>query len=264
VNWINGKTLNWHYRGEAKSRFCSAMLHSIAITRAVTAGEVEVGARRRLGPHFRRAVTVSNLFDLKAVEAQTFGAALDALAFAVILVDEQLGIVHANAAADTMLSESDPIHSVSGTLTLLAGPANDALRGAVERAAREELALGKRGIGIPARRRNGDPCIVRVQPLRRGEMYGGLGQRAAAAIFVAPATAPHPPMEALSPLYNLTPAEARVFELICFGRKQREIAETLGIAKSTVKTHLLHVFEKTGCRRQVDLVKLAAGLSLSI
>jgi DNA-binding CsgD family transcriptional regulator len=35
----------------------------------------------------------------------------------------------------------------------------------------------------------------------------------------------------------------------------------LGIAESTVKTHLHRVFDKTGARRQADLVKLTAGFS---
>ena len=35
----------------------------------------------------------------------------------------------------------------------------------------------------------------------------------------------------------------------------------LGIAETTVKTHLHRVFAKTGVSRQADLVKLAAGFS---
>jgi FixJ family two-component response regulator len=38
-----------------------------------------------------------------------------------------------------------------------------------------------------------------------------------------------------------------------------EIAPVLGISETTVKTHLQHVFEKTGTQRQADLVKLVAG-----
>jgi Bacterial regulatory proteins, luxR family len=33
----------------------------------------------------------------------------------------------------------------------------------------------------------------------------------------------------------------------------------LGVSETTVKTHLQHVFEKTGTQRQADLVKLVAG-----
>jgi DNA-binding CsgD family transcriptional regulator len=36
------------------------------------------------------------------------------------------------------------------------------------------------------------------------------------------------------------------------------VAETLGISVATVKTHLNHVFTKTGTIRQADLVKLVA------
>jgi len=38
-----------------------------------------------------------------------------------------------------------------------------------------------------------------------------------------------------------------------------EVAEALGIAESTVRTHLGRLYGKTGTNRQVDLVKLVAG-----
>lgn len=52
--------------------------------------------------------------------------------------------------------------------------------------------------------------------------------------------------------------------MIAEGRTPLEIATTLSIARSTVKTHLLRVFDKTGCSRQAALVKLAASLSLPV
>ena len=39
------------------------------------------------------------------------------------------------------------------------------------------------------------------------------------------------------------------------------MAAMLGVSDYTVKTHLRHIFDKTGARNQVDLVKLVAGLS---
>jgi DNA-binding CsgD family transcriptional regulator len=38
----------------------------------------------------------------------------------------------------------------------------------------------------------------------------------------------------------------------------------LGIARSTARTHLLQVFDKTACRRQAERVGLAARLSLPV
>jgi DNA-binding CsgD family transcriptional regulator len=39
------------------------------------------------------------------------------------------------------------------------------------------------------------------------------------------------------------------------------VAEALGVAETTVKTHLGRLYEKTGTRRQAELVKLVAGFS---
>jgi DNA-binding CsgD family transcriptional regulator len=40
-----------------------------------------------------------------------------------------------------------------------------------------------------------------------------------------------------------------------------EVAEALGVAESTVKTHLLHLYAKTGASRHADLAKLVAGFT---
>jgi DNA-binding CsgD family transcriptional regulator len=39
------------------------------------------------------------------------------------------------------------------------------------------------------------------------------------------------------------------------------VASMLGASRSTVKTHLEHLFEKTGTSRQAALVKLIAGFA---
>src|SRR5258706_1912667 len=60
-------------------------------------------------------------------------------------------------------------------------------------------------------------------------------------------------------LYQLTPGELRVlFGIVEIGGVP-EVANALGISQTTAKTHLQHVFEKTGTNRQADLVKLVAG-----
>ncbi|MFX9138885.1 helix-turn-helix transcriptional regulator, partial [Acinetobacter baumannii] len=51
---------------------------------------------------------------------------------------------------------------------------------------------------------------------------------------------------------------------VCEGQTRADIAAMLGISVSTVKTHLIHVFDKTGCRRQVDLVRLAKSLTFPV
>jgi len=244
------------------------MIGNLTFGRHRTAGEVgdaELAVLRLLAPHVRRAVAISHLLEVKTMEAVTFASALEMLTAGVVLVDEHLRIVHANAAAGAMLRARDPIRSHQGRLTLAYAATNNALQTAVAVAARNEMNLGRRGIGIPMRRDDGTPCVAHVMPLRAGHIRPGLARRAPAAVFVAPAASPpRMPADALALLYDLTPAESRIFELIADGQTPSDIAVALGIAPSTVKTHLLRVFDKTGCRRQADLVKLAASMSLPV
>ena len=52
---------------------------------------------------------------------------------------------------------------------------------------------------------------------------------------------------------RLTPREREIVHQVCIGLKNREIAEALSITASTVKVHLMHVFEKTGVKDRFEL-----------
>lgn len=227
--------------------------------------ETEIGALRLLGPHFRRAVEIADLLDVKALEAASLASTLETIAAGILLVDEAATPVHANPAARAMLDTGDPIRLDQRRLKLPTAQASAALIDAITRAARDEPELGQRGIGIPARRRDGSPSVVHVLPLRRGDIRPGLERRAVAAVFVAPAsTQPQMPAAALALLYDLTPAETRIVGLISEGVGQAEIAARLGITQNTVKTHLKRVFAKTGTSRRAEVVRLIASLSLPL
>jgi DNA-binding CsgD family transcriptional regulator len=232
---------------------------SFAQPRSMTITPHIMDELRLLAPHLRRAAAISRILDDTAERAATFEAALDAAQAGAILVRGDMRIVHANAAADTMLRGGDPIRSADGRLQLAEAVAPGHLEAAVEAASEGAATLGRRGIGIPARGADGSPLVAHVMPL---ETRSGNKIDADAVVFIADTGGAEPlPSESLERLYGLTPAEARIFELIGAGQAPAAIAATLGIAPSTVKTHLLRVFDKTGVNRQVDLVKLVTGLS---
>ena len=60
----------------------------------------------------------------------------------------------------------------------------------------------------------------------------------------------------LQALFGLTPAEARVACATLDGCGLSAVAQRLGIRVTTARTHLQHVFEKTGTTRQSKLVRL--------
>lgn len=62
---------------------------------------------------------------------------------------------------------------------------------------------------------------------------------------------------ALSRLFGLTCAESRVLAHLTDDRTPSEIANELGVSLTTVRSHLQAMFQKTGARRQPELVKLA-------
>jgi len=56
---------------------------------------------------------------------------------------------------------------------------------------------------------------------------------------------------------ELTPREAEVLGLIASGRTNSEIAEALVVSAATVKSHINHIFAKTGVRDRAQAVVYA-------
>ena len=56
--------------------------------------------------------------------------------------------------------------------------------------------------------------------------------------------------------FGLSPAQGRVAASLRSGKTLQEAARELGISYDTVRSHLKALFEKTGTRRQVELVML--------
>jgi DNA-binding CsgD family transcriptional regulator len=64
-------------------------------------------------------------------------------------------------------------------------------------------------------------------------------------------------------LFGLTPSEARVASLLAQGDAPKDIAGSLRVTLSTIRTHIAAVFAKLGVRRQADVVRLLANLPKS-
>jgi DNA-binding CsgD family transcriptional regulator len=221
------------------------------------------GRLRLLAPHLRRAVLIGKVIDLKVIEAATFADALDGLGAGMFLVDANARMVHANIAGHAILAAGDFLRLVGGRLTAGDPEIDHGLRDVLMAAGNGDAAVGIKGIALPLTARDGERHVAHVLPLTSGaRRRAGIATSAAAALFVHKAALDIPsPPEAIARAYKLTPTELRVLLAIVEIGGAPEVAEALGIGDATVRTHLGRLFEKTGAKRQADLVKLVAGFS---
>jgi DNA-binding CsgD family transcriptional regulator len=218
--------------------------------------------RRRIAavaPHARRARLINKTIDTKQSEAATFADTLNGLGAGVFLLDAGRRIVHANAAGYDLLSGGDFLGTSAGQLVARNAQANLALR---EAFSGDGGALGTKGIAIPLQTHDGERYVVHVLPLNSAARSSiAVTYKAVAAVFVRKVALDSPSGDLIARAFELTPTELRVLLAIIEVGGVPETAATLGIAPTTVKTHLHRVFAKTGVSRQADLVKLAAGFS---
>jgi DNA-binding CsgD family transcriptional regulator len=215
---------------------------------------------RLLIPHMRRAVLIGKVVDFKAAEAATFADTLDGLAAGMFLLDAAGRIVHTNASGLAMLDRGTPLRQAGGKLGAPDANAELALREVLVAAANGDAAIGTKGIAIPLRSQDGASAVAQVLPLTNGaRRKASVNYSAVAAMFVHEAALNTPaPAEIIAELYKLTPSELRVLLAVVEIGGVPSVAEALGISETTVKTHLHHLFEKTGASRQLDLAKLVA------
>jgi DNA-binding CsgD family transcriptional regulator len=226
-------------------------------------GLVDESTRRRLqliSPHIRRAVLIGRAIDLKATQAATFSDAFDGLSVSMLLIDAGGRIVHANAAAHTMLASGNVLRVSSGRIVTNDPGVDQNLREIFDAAGKGDAALGMRGIAFPILARDGENYVGHVLPLTSGaRSKTGSTFAATAALFIRKAELAIPAApEVIAKTYKLTPAELRVLLAVAEIGGAPEIAEAFGISETTVKFHLKGLFDKTGARRQADLVKLLA------
>jgi DNA-binding CsgD family transcriptional regulator len=236
----------------------------LAIGRHENVGLVDERMRRGtelLWPHFRRAVLIGKVLNLQKVEVAVFGDTLDGLAAALFLVDANGRISFANAAGRAMLSDADVVTSPHGFLATADAQADRRLREVFAAAGAGDAALKGGGIAVPLTARSGAHYVAHVLPLTSGSRRAaGINYAAVAAVFVRGAALDMGSIiEAMGHLYGLTPAERRALQAVIDVGGVARAGSTLGISEATVKTHLQHIFEKTGTRSQIDLVKLVAG-----
>jgi DNA-binding CsgD family transcriptional regulator len=224
-------------------------------------GDESIERMKLVVPHVRRAALIGNVIGLRSCESASLSDMLDELAAGIFLVDATARIVHANTSGQEMLQRGTVVRKVSGRLTANTPEADQTLQDVFAVAKDGDQAVGRKGVVVPLQEPGGDRYVAHVLPLTSGaRRRAGHAYASVAAVFVHKAGLEEPSApDALAKAYKLTAMELRVLLGIVQVGGGTTIARELGISGATVRSHIQHIFEKTGTNRQADLVKLVAG-----
>jgi DNA-binding CsgD family transcriptional regulator len=206
----------------------------------------------RLVPHVGRAATMHGTFHRCREELATVKALLDGVPLGMMVVDdEELKV--ANRAARTLLREGDAVCLQGGVLRGATRTADNDLRDAIKTA----LSGTDQPIGLALPVDHAEPVRAVIRRLHPGsaDMLGVASE--AVALYV---TDPRKPVETreeiLQRLFGLTAREASVLRILVEGEDLRSVATRLGIGIGTARTHVKHIMQMTGARRQAELVRM--------
>jgi DNA-binding CsgD family transcriptional regulator len=181
---------------------------------------------------------------------------LNALAASVYLADRDGRIVYMNRAAERQVVTGNVIRIANGRLAPVDCKARLTLGRAIDVVIGDgDLLTG--GITVALAGVDHAGLIATILPLSPGENPSSCRGAGMAAIFMQdPIVMPPSAAEAFAQLYRLTGSELRVLLAMAPGISVKEAAEMLGIGENTAKTHLQHIYSKTGTSKQTELIRL--------
>jgi len=223
---------------------------------------LEVDALQMLVPHIVTALQVGGRLNALDLGAKAASHAIDQLETGFILVGEDGRILFANRVAEEHLSQSVTINAREGRLLILEQGQDRALR----RTLADYAAISPRVLRakhlIEVRRRDGRPPLrLIISPFRPEAVEANLPMLSCAdpvaiILIVDQEREQSSWKMRLRHEFGLTAAEAELALEIMKGDGRDAAAARLGITVATVRTHLLHIFDKTGVHRQAELVRL--------
>jgi DNA-binding CsgD family transcriptional regulator len=228
----------------------------ISIERRRSRGPVEAKAVEQLDelrPHLARTALMSARLQLERARAAT--AMLASIGLPALVFDRAGRVLVANELVERL---NDHVHwRAQDRFSFKDSKADAQLRRAIETLQSDSVESNR---SFPVRRRDARIAhIAHVVPIRRSAR--DLFAQSVGVLILMPAKTPQAPsVELVQSMFDLTAAEARVARSLAIGQTVEEIASDKGVSSNTVPTQVRGVLEKTGSRRQADVIALLAGI----
>jgi DNA-binding CsgD family transcriptional regulator/PAS domain-containing protein len=223
----------------------------------------DIALFERMSAIARRVAELQRHFGHLKIQRDMARHALDTLSVAILIVDQSLQLVYANAMADDILAHPN------GTLNLRAGRLSARSRadqatlrqlvaGSGEKAAMTSSCRNQMLLRAPGG--DGQSISVSVAPLPGG--YGLANGPSDVMLLARPLESAINLAATAQQLFGLTDAEARFASALASGQSLAEAAEDQGVRISTARTHLARIFQKTGTRQQSQVAALLRSAEL--
>jgi DNA-binding CsgD family transcriptional regulator len=150
------------------------------------------------------------------------------------------------------------VHLVNGRLRLLEREPDRLFQEAAAAAARDPVELRSKAVALPIAAAEKQGFILHMLPLDRNRRASLGADRDAALLVIVRRLdgAGAANLAAFAKRFGLTRQEARVLGAIVGTGSVPMAADLLGISTTTARTHLNHLFSKTGVHSQAGLVRL--------
>jgi DNA-binding CsgD family transcriptional regulator/PAS domain-containing protein len=251
---------NLHY-GAGMAITSSNIQRSILSTlRAKSKGpvaEAEIAVWCAVSPHLQRSVALSG--EIAALRSQRAALIdyIDDLAKPLFLVNRRGTILRANDAAGRLLKTSAIIRREEGRVRIASEPAQKQLMKALDAVGRTDGTGHSRSVSFRFTDSvDGAPVLVLVKPIGQYKPRIGDHEPGAAVYVIDPRSSQRMDLDNLITLFGLTRAEASLSASLANGQTLQNVSQVSGVTMNTVRTHLKHALDKTGCNRQAELVAL--------
>lgn len=232
----------------------------------------EIALLGELLPHIDRALQVCRAIRHRENRRDALTEILDRLPEAIFLVDCLGTVILSNLTARAIAQQNDGLSLIDDRISIADPGEQDALRALIGKAARDTAssagspsghAIGPRTMSV-SRPSSRTALPIVVTPVRCRGVPDGRPAIVAAVITKDTEQRGSVLVPDLAIAFGLTRGEKRLAELVAGGLGLKEAAETLGITRNTVRTHMKRVYAKTGVHSQADLVRLLSRGSIEL
>ena len=212
-----------------------------------------------LAGHFGRSATIHHRLLTQERRQRLAQALLDTIPLGLFAIDGQ-DVVVSNRQGQRMANESQGVALRGGELR----PVSAAGRTALGRAMEEARDTGD-VVGLSLESADGHHLPTVVTRLDQAAPKAMGVERASVAVYLTDPRRPTGTRDAtLQAMFGLTPAQARVLNLLVQGLDAQAIAARLGNSIATVRTHRRRVLDKTGAASQADLMRMVMATAAAL